>query len=248
MPRRASPVRLCKSVSRSGRSMPASSRADRGQAVRRRLLPERARGRPPPARLRDHERDHGRQHPGRARRQPVRGQGQARQVERGAGPDRALDRREPLPGDRQPRRGARDARAQGGRRGGVPTEPEAVGKPPRSPVSAGGRRAPACRSRCSRRSRPIVVPLCEWTTGRRSGLRSERLDIDRRRGDMADSGAGLPSPGCPGAGDEAAGRAEAASEGAHLGEDVVLEPEPERLGHGALALGVDGDGDRHSRS
>ena len=142
MPRRASPVRLCKSVSRSGRSMPASSRADRGQAVRRRRLLERARGRPPPARLRDHERDHGRQHPGRTRRQPVRGQGQARQVERGAGPDRALDRREPLPGDRQPRRGARDARAQGGRRGGVPTEPEAGGKPPvarigRRPASTG---------------------------------------------------------------------------------------------------------------
>ena len=79
---------------RCGPGKPPPHEADRGQAVRRRLLLERARGGPPPARLRDHERNHGRQHPGRSRGQPVRGQGSARQVERGAGSHRALDRRE----------------------------------------------------------------------------------------------------------------------------------------------------------
>ena len=98
---------------RSGSGEPRPHEANGGQAVRRRVLLERARGRTPPARIRHHERDHGRQHPGRPRGQPVRGQGKTGHVERRAGPNRAVDSREPLPRAREARtRRARCSRSR----------------------------------------------------------------------------------------------------------------------------------------
>ena len=130
---------------RRGPGEPRAHEADRGQALRRRLLLERARGRASPARLRDHERDHGRQHPGRSGGQPVRGQGAAREVERGAGPDRALHRREPLAGGRDPRsRRARCSRSREATRSG-----SSLPRPP-----ARWRRSRWMPAGCARRSAP----------------------------------------------------------------------------------------------